>query len=72
MREILGLSQEEFNKGFEEFVEAKELCKVKKNIFDSTDGNPLDKTIIMLYGKSCLGEYYREYLNHLIESKVSK
>lgn len=71
MIEKLGLTPQEFHKGFIDFVSNRKLDKSETgtlldNIFKN--GIPTDK-ITMVIGTSGLGNMYHEYIEKLINSK---
>lgn len=73
MLEILGMSQEEFQKGFSDFISNTKQERLETGtILDELlkDGIPKDK-ITMFVGNSNVGSLMDLYIEHLINSKLN-
>ena len=73
MLETLGMTPEEFQDGFEEFLKTKNTVETQFNLLDkllNKDGIPQER-ITILSGKSNYGCYYHEYVETLLKQKTN-
>lgn len=68
MLETLGMTPEEFQDGFEEFLKTKNTVETQFNLLDKL--LPQEKGTV-ISGKSNIGCYYHEYIEILLKQKFN-